>query len=120
MHPQCQPGAQVGTLISRAGLRTPFLPKDTESWLTATEALLGLDGTSSLALFGLPVFVAATVNGFDDARRPLAVAILVAPIGFSVLAHVTCQDIKDTSLCWDAQLGVSEQSIRADRFLSKD
>ncbi|CAK9032755.1 unnamed protein product [Durusdinium trenchii] len=60
----------VGTLISRAGLRTPFLPKDTESWLTATEALLGLDGTSSLALFGLPVFVAATVNGFDDARRP--------------------------------------------------
>ncbi|CAK9032751.1 unnamed protein product [Durusdinium trenchii] len=89
----------VGTLISRAGLRTPFLPKDTESWLTATEALLGLDGTSSLALFGLPVFVAATVNGFDDARRPLAVAILVAPIGFSVLAHVTCQDIKDTSLC---------------------
>lgn len=94
----------VGVLISRFGLRTPFLPKDNESWLKATAALLGLDSMAALALFGLPVFLAATVNGFDDARRPLAVGLLVAPIVLSVFAHVTCQDLQDTAICPDWQV----------------
>lgn len=96
--------SSVGVLISRLGLRTPFLPQDNESWLEATEALLGLNTSSSLALFGLPVFLAATVNGFDDARRPIAVGILVAPIVLSVFAHVTCKDIQDTAICPDWQV----------------
>ena len=67
-------------MVSRCGLHTPFLPENDVSWLRACCALLGLGGSSALALFGLPVVLAATVNGFDDARRPMAVALLVAPI----------------------------------------
>eukprot|EP00439_Symbiodinium_sp_Y106_P065381 s4489_g10.t1 len=89
----------VGVLVCEAGLRTPFLPRGHESWSTAAAALLGLSGMSSLALYGSSVFVAAAVNEFDDSRRPMAVALLAAPIVLTALAHLACKSSSDSSSC---------------------
>ncbi|CAJ1452785.1 unnamed protein product [Effrenium voratum] len=67
-------------------------------WQRAAAALLGLGGTSALALYGVPVFIAAFISGMDDSQRPLAVGILVAPIVLTALAHAACGDA-ETAVC---------------------